>query len=87
MSIKPLVFILVVGFASTLRLYSAGTNSNGQAGDGTAQYTSIPQNISSKSILSNIYVSKLFVGVSANHVLASDGSLYAWVCLNKILIT
>jgi alpha-tubulin suppressor-like RCC1 family protein len=80
MSTTRFVFTLIVGFASALRLYTAGTNINAITGDGTSQYTSIPQNISSRSILSNTYVSKVFVGSYASHVLANDGGLYAWVC-------
>jgi alpha-tubulin suppressor-like RCC1 family protein len=90
MSTTPFVFVLVfaliVGFASALRLYSVGLNLNALTGDGTSQYVAVPQNISSRSILSNTYVSKLFVGGYSSHVLANDGALYAWVCFNKILI-
>jgi alpha-tubulin suppressor-like RCC1 family protein len=86
MSSKLLAFVFVIGFASALQLYTVGLNTYALKGDGTAQYVAVPQNISSRSILSHTFVSKIFVGGYSFHVLANDGALYAWVCLNETLI-
>jgi alpha-tubulin suppressor-like RCC1 family protein len=76
MSTRELVLVLIIGFASALRLYSVGSNAFGLAGDGTGQYIAIPQNISARTAFSNFYASKISIGAYSNHLLTRDGSFY-----------
>jgi hypothetical protein len=86
MSTRELVLILIVGFASALRLYSVGSNAFGLAGDGTGQLVAVPYNISSKAVFPNFYASKISIGLYSNHLLTRDGSFYGWVCLKKKIL-